>query len=97
MKGFRQGKKLFKADVNRRIEAFNKKIEEYNLLDLETLTKILPTLKGAYMHAAQTVAMQKTREAQQKIAETSNKLEATEDKGFTEEEIIEKREIEEKT
>ena len=78
-KGFRQGKQLSKADVNRRVNAFNTKIEEYKLLPLEELTKLLPTLRGAYMHACQTVAMQKTREAHIKLAELdSEKISETE-------------------
>lgn len=75
MKGFREGKKLPKADVKRRMEAFNIKFEEYKLLPLEKLTEMFPTLKGVYKKACEMVAMQKTREAHQKLQELETSIE----------------------
>lgn len=58
-KGFRSGKKLPKKDVQRRVEAYNKKIEEYDKLPLEELKVLKSTLKGSYKLACEQVEFKK--------------------------------------
>ena len=72
-KGFRTGRKLSKEDVGRRLDAFNRKKEEYNNLSLEELKTLYPTLRGAYRYACEQIAMEKLNKEREILAETSSK------------------------
>ncbi len=78
-KGFRSGSKLPKADVQRRVEAYNKKLQEYDKLSLVQLLELYPTLGGSYRGACIEITRQKITAGMDKL----NELE----KGKTEEEI----------
>lgn len=87
MRGFRQGTKLSKADVQRRVDAYNRKIEEYNKLSLDELKELYPTLRGAYREACIAVTREKldferirlAKEESNKLSETDNSKELPED------------------
>ena len=49
--GFRDGRRLPKADVSKRIEAYNKKVEEYSAKTIEELKEMYPILGGSYREA----------------------------------------------
>jgi hypothetical protein len=73
MNGFREGKKLPKKQINKRIIAFNTKVEEYNKLSLEELKELYPTLKGAYKFACEEVTMNKLNREREIYSEISSK------------------------
>jgi hypothetical protein len=78
-KGFRSGSKLPKADVQRRVDAYNRKLEEYDKLSLDELKELYPTLKGSYKMACEMVTMQKMNAARELIADKANDESSKED------------------
>jgi len=73
MNGFRKGKKLPKKQINKRIIAFNTKVEEYSKSSLDELKELYPTLRGAYKMACEQVTMQKLNKEREVLSETNNK------------------------
>lgn len=72
-KGFRKGKKLPKKDIQNRINAYNRKIEEYDKLSLEELKTLYPTLRGVYREACINVTNMKLDKARELLTQDVEK------------------------
>jgi hypothetical protein len=73
MNGFREGKKLSQANINRRINTFNNKCEEYDKLSLQELKDLYPSLSGSYKFACETIVQRKLDKEREILTDISSK------------------------